>query len=93
MDLAFRKSAILFMEKIERLELPEVTIDFSGVLTINRSFAHEYNKMKSESIKRINEINVPENIQKMLSITSFNNKHKLFDLDSIEVKEMSSLLL
>lgn len=83
-DLAFRESASSFFRKLEALNEKEIQIDFDGVLSISRSFAHEYTTRKTKSNKNIIEINVPDNVNKMFKV--INNRTKLLDLDSMKVE-------
>lgn len=64
-DLALRDTASGFVDQLERRPELDVIVDFSGVRSISRSFAHEYQVRKERSTKAITEINVPINVRKM----------------------------
>lgn len=67
--LAIRKSAISFFEKeVSNIPSEQLKIDFSNVLSMNHSFAHEYIVNKRSSLKQIEEINVPSNVLKMFEM-------------------------
>jgi hypothetical protein len=83
-NLAFRESASSLFCKLEALNEKDIQIDFEGILSISRSFAHEYTTKKTKSNKNIIEINVPDNVNKMFRVV--NNKTKLLDLDSMKVE-------
>ncbi len=79
-----------FMDYIESLEADNITIDFEGVVTISRSFAHQYIIRKRKSKKIINEINLADNIKKMFDIVkeSIDNpkpKRPIIDFSNVKV--------
>jgi len=67
-DLALRANARRLFELVESRAEDEVVLDFAGVETIGRSFAHEYVVRRDSSRKRVTEVNVPENVRRMLDI-------------------------
>lgn len=84
--LALRDMADAFFNWLEKLPCESATLDFNGVQSISRSFAHQYIQRKAKSNKVIKEINMPSNVSKMLDIVE-NQKPRspLLDLNSIEV--------
>lgn len=80
-NLFIRKNAINFFNtKIEKAEMDNVAVDFKDVTSISYSFAHEYLLNKRKSHKKINEVNVPDKIQKMFDIIESSDSpqpHKL----------------
>ncbi len=85
-DLALRNVADSFFDWLESLQNNKLTIDFSGVRSISRSFAHQYVLRKKSTRKIINEINVPNNVSKMLRIVENpSQKSDILNLDSIQV--------
>lgn len=83
-DLALRNSADDLFEYLESLPEKEIIIDFVGVKSISRSFAHEYFTKKNQSKKSIIEINVPENVKKMFRVVEQpRDKTLAFDIKSI----------
>lgn len=64
-DLALRDIAGGFFNDLERRREDRIVVDFSGVKTISRSFAHEYQTRKKCSSKAVIEVNVPDNVGKM----------------------------
>jgi len=84
-DLALRDIADALFEDIESLPESEVVIDFSGVTTITRSFAHQYSLRKKSSKKDISEVNMPTNIRKMFDIVENKyEKTKLIEIGSVK---------
>jgi len=74
-NLAFRDLATVFFDKyVKNSKSDLVTIDFKGVISISRSFADQYAIRKRQSHKTIKEINVPENVRKMMTIVSDTKK-------------------
>lgn len=67
-DLMLRGVADAFFDKLESIKADSLVLDFAGVESISRSFAHQYILRKRTSTKTINEINVPENVSKMLAL-------------------------
>lgn len=69
-NLALRDLAKDFFKEVELMPTKEIVLDFKGIKSISRSFAHEYIKQKEKSKKVFNEVNMPENVQRMISIVS-----------------------
>jgi hypothetical protein len=85
LDLALRDSANSFFNLIERNNFADVVqIDFSGVSSISRSFAHQYLQRKNESKKIIKEINLSESIARMFDVVrNSNHKKDIIDRSSV----------
>ena|SRR3989338_4872014 len=84
-DLALRSSAENLFNHLEELSEKQIIVDFTGVKSISRSFAHEYFIRKNQSKKTISEINVPENVKKMIRIVEQpHDKTLIFDMKSIK---------
>jgi hypothetical protein len=76
--LGLRYSAKQLFDYLKPLPESELTIDFTDVVFISRSFAHEYLTQKEKSKKHINEINVPKEINKMFQVVErFSQKRRL----------------
>ena len=75
-NLALRDSASYLFDEIEDINNRHVTVDFKGVETITRSFAHEYITRKSNTSKDVTEINVPIDVEKMFEAASYTPKKK-----------------
>lgn len=67
-DLAFRDSANDLFEYINSLDAQQIVVDFSGIESITRSFAHQYILNKVESKKQIIECDVPSEIMPMFEL-------------------------
>ncbi len=67
-DLVLREEARRIFELIESRQEELVVVDFTGVKSISRSFAHEYLVRRDISTKRIREENLPLNVSKMFEI-------------------------
>jgi hypothetical protein len=88
-NLSFRGLARDFFNYIESLPEKKILVDFLDTKFISRSFAHEYLLRKSRSPKRITEINVPINIQKMFDIVSApRKKSSIIDHRSVEIIDL-----
>lgn len=85
-DLALRTVADDLVDWLESLPTDRITLDFTGVHSISRSFAHQYVSRKKTSTKQINEINLPDNIAKMFWVVENPARNpSLLNLDSIPV--------
>jgi len=79
-----------FFDELERIKEDSIVVDFEGVRSISRSFAHQYVLRKRTSTKKIVEANVPENVSKMLRIIEISSatskpKHIMIDPDHVKV--------
>lgn len=85
-DLALRDSAARVFDMVEGSPEPEIVIDFSGVRSISRSFADEYVNRRSGSTKSIREVNIPENVQRMIDVVSHApGMKKRFERDQVDL--------
>ncbi len=76
-DLALRYNANVLFNIIESYSENHIKIDFSGVLSITWSFAHEYLSRKQKCTKTISEINVPVVVRKMFEVVKAHSMKKL----------------
>ena len=67
-DLALRVLADRFFDYVEALAVNDIVVDFAGVASISRSFAHQYILRKARTQKNITEVNVPAPVQRMFQI-------------------------
>lgn len=67
-DLALRNMAASVFEAKEFKGSGQVLVDFAGIKSISRSFAHEYMKRKNEQSCEVVDINVPPNIKRMFEV-------------------------
>ncbi len=67
-DLSLRNmvSNIFKAEDFENKD--QVLLDFTGIRSISRSFAHEYLKHKEKQDCKVLEVNVPSDIKKMFEV-------------------------
>lgn len=77
-NLILRDTANMLFDMVEKTD-EEVVLDFEGVRSISRSFAHQYVLRRKSSRKTIKEENVPEEVLKMFRIVSERRqpKHEL----------------
>jgi len=78
-DLLLRDLATSFMNTIESQECKAVMIDFLGVESITRTFAHEYVCRRDRSPLDIQEVNVPSFVSRMFSIVHDSEKGPRFE--------------
>ena len=84
--MAMRNLAETLFESIDRMPERSITIDFSGVESITRSFAHAYSTRKAGSPKDVSEINVAPNIAEMLAVVMAAPSHRsLFECEQVRV--------
>ena len=67
-DLSLRNMASSIFNKKEFQTEEEILIDFTGIKSMSRSFAHEYLENKTRQQADIMEINVASDIKKMFEI-------------------------
>ena len=67
-NLALRQSADDLFDFMNRLTESKIIIDFTGIESITRSFAHQYILNKAESKKEILECNIPHEIKPMFEL-------------------------
>lgn len=69
-NLGMNSVAKDMFDEINKSEIDKYIIDFTNVVFMSRSFTQEYLFQKLKTEKEIEEINVPENIQKMFDVIS-----------------------
>lgn len=69
-NLALRFWADDLFNSLEKQREKKLTLDFSGIEFMSRSFANEYLKLKRSSYKQITEKNMSENLKQMLKIAA-----------------------
>jgi len=86
-DLALRESAARLFNRIDAVKETQVIVDFSGIKSITRSFAHEYCRRKKESAKTISETHVPIDVKRMMMAAAdvSGSRSKSLELDSVPV--------
>ena len=88
-DLAVRELADLFFSRLEMLPDDQISVSFSDIRSITRSFAHQFIMRKKFSKKRIDVVNLPLHVQKMFKLieedTPRHQSRKVLDLDSMQV--------
>jgi hypothetical protein len=67
-DLSLRNMVSNIFKTAEFQKDEDVMIDFTGIKSISRSFAHEYLQHKEKQNRNVFEINMPSNIKKMFEI-------------------------
>lgn len=67
-NLVFRHSADDLFEYINSLSTQKIVIDFTGIKSITRSFAHQYIVNKTKSEKQIAEREIPLAIKPMFEL-------------------------
>jgi len=77
-DLALRNTADSFFDLIESKNANHIIIDFSNVQSISRSFAQQYLKRKHDTKKKIDDINMPDNVRKMFEIVENQRERRSF---------------
>jgi hypothetical protein len=75
-NLAFRHSVDDLFDYINSLSETRIVVDFSGIESISRSFAHQYIINKEKSDKIIVECNTPLNIKPMFDLVERQRSRK-----------------
>lgn len=69
-NLGMNQAAKELFDEINLDDDDEILIDFADVIFMSRSFTQEYLFQKLTSGKKIVELNVPDNVQKMFNVVS-----------------------
>ncbi|HUC38940.1 MAG TPA: DUF4325 domain-containing protein [Candidatus Acidoferrum sp.] len=69
-DLVTRNAATEFFKKLKKIKSNTVVLDFTGVVFMSRSFADEYIAQKNSFKTDINEINMPDTVERTLDAVS-----------------------
>ena len=69
-NLGTNQAIIELFNEINKCNSNQIQIDFNDTIFMSRSFAQEYLFQKLTSNKNIIEINLPENIEKMLEVVN-----------------------
>ncbi len=69
-NLMLRQNADSFFDYVEHLGVNTVAIDFKGVQFASRSFAHQYLVRRARSHIAVSEVNVPENVARMMELVA-----------------------
>ena len=67
-DLSLRNMVSNIFKAEEFKKTDDVLMDFTGIKSISRSFAHEYMQYKEKQNCKVLEINVPSDIKKMFEV-------------------------
>ena len=67
-NLGMNSSARNLFKELNNSPADNITIDFSNVIFMSRSFTHEYLYQKMNSDKNITEVNVPYDIKRMFEV-------------------------
>ncbi|VUT27724.1 MAG: hypothetical protein SYNGOMJ08_00274 [Candidatus Syntrophoarchaeum sp. GoM_oil] len=87
--LAFRDSADDFFSYMNNFDESDLIIDFSGVESITRSFAHQYMKNKEKTKKRITERNIHSNVMQMFELVKKQKSEQVrINTEPIEVVDV-----
>ncbi|MBI5225643.1 DUF4325 domain-containing protein [Candidatus Micrarchaeota archaeon] len=85
-DLALRDSADRLFDNVESVKSMKVTLDFAGIESITRSFAHQYRVRKESARKQILETNVPTVVSRMFVVVAASRpKTPFVDIKAIKV--------
>ena|ERR1051326_3772479 len=83
-DLALRNRADSFFDLLEKYQESQLTLDFTDVRSISRSFAHQYLVRKAASKKMIKEVRKPDHVEKMFNVVkNATTKSQLLNPDSM----------
>jgi uncharacterized protein DUF4325 len=73
-DLMLRVVAEAFFDEIERSEAKTLILDFTGVRSVSRSFAHQYAIRKKTSKKHLIEANASQEMARMFELVNRNQQ-------------------
>ncbi len=85
-DLTYRPNARKLFRMIDSAHAQSVVVDFSGIVFMSRSFAHEYFCRKQRSRKVVVEENLSPNVRKMLDVVENPvQRESFFDMENIPI--------
>lgn len=67
-SLEMNTAADDFLNKVNEINDDEILIDFTGIVFISRSFAQSYFSKKNKLNKKIDEINVPDEVKPLVEL-------------------------
>ena len=75
-NLGMNSSARNLFKELNETPKKNIIIDFSDVIFMSRSFTQEYLYQKYKTDKKINEINVPDDVSQMFQVVEKDFKNK-----------------
>jgi hypothetical protein len=91
--LSFRDSANDFFDELEKLACSDITLDFSGVQTISRSYAQQLLTRTSHSKTSVICVNRPDDIKKMFEIVKAGGDKPNVVSEKLAPIDMSAIVL
>ena len=67
-SLEMNSAAVEFLEEVDKIDDSDVSIDFSGVVFVSRSFAQSYFTKKNKLNKNIDEVNISEGVKPLMDM-------------------------
>lgn len=74
-NLLLRNSANLLFQHINEMDANKIILDFSKVEAVTRAFTHQYLLNRKKSEKKISDVNVPPEVNKMFKIIQKTDTH------------------
>ena len=75
-NLMLRGVADAFFDRLEKMDEENLMLDFTGVESISRSFAHQYMIRKKVSTKAITEVHMPSDVTRMLELVERSSSNR-----------------
>lgn len=88
--LALRGNADLLFDSIDKSKQKQISVDFSDIDFMSRSFAQQYLMRKKKIIKKVTEKNVPEDVAKMFALVKKPRAPTAFKAKDFEVIEVNA---
>lgn len=67
-SLEMNTAADDFLNQVNEIDDDEILVDFTGIVFISRSFAQSYFSKKNKLDKKIDEINVPDEVKPLVEL-------------------------
>lgn len=80
-NLALRHSADALFDYINSINESRIIINFSGIESITRSFAHQYTTNKNKTNKQIIECDIPPRIKQMFELVEGQKREAVMKID------------
>ena len=88
--LALRSNADLLFDSIEKSKQKQISVDFSDIEFMSRSFAQQYLMRKKNSSKKVIEKNIPKDVAKMFALVKKPRAPTAFKAKDFEIIEVSA---
>lgn len=92
-NLALRSNADVLFDSVKKSKEDKVILDFQDIKFMSRSFCQQYLLRKKECKKKIEEINIADDVAKMFDTVKNQRSESQFNAKDFEIIEVPSQYL